>query len=178
MAQSLKLSENDVTIHLVRGGGFGAAGDDEAPRGSGAVFVAQGPFRVFEFSQSPPVTALFDQRARGSQIGLRRFPRVVFFRTRQSEQPRAQQQDVSLEQPHRTARRDLPSFVQVGDRARRARPLSRQRTQPGAGQESLGEFVLLASAAEAGHGLFDCGLRIVDCGFRDQKRQSTHSSRI
>jgi len=77
-----------------------------------------------------------------------------------TEQPGPHQQDVGLEQPHRAARSDLPGFVQVGHRARHARPSARQKTLPGAGEEAEGEIGQVAGAAEAGHDLGDLSLNI------------------
>jgi len=56
---------------------------------------------------------------------------------------------------HRATLSDFPGFVQVALRALGAGARADEKSQPSTGEEGFGEFVLLAGAAEAGHGLFN-----------------------
>ena len=73
--------------------------------------------------------------------------------------------DVSQEKPHGAALGDFPGFVQIflralgaGVRAGEApQPGAGEAPQPGAGEEAPGKVILMAGAAEAGHGGVNVG---------------------
>ncbi len=102
---------------------------------------------------------LFDEAACFGEVVLNRFPRVVIGHwclvIGHSTEPRSVEMDVGHEQRHQAAGGNLPGFVQVALRAVLACFSAKQTPLPRSREESLGEFVLRAGAAEAGHGGFD-----------------------
>ena len=130
----------------------------QAEPGNEELRGVQGRFGVCEFSLPASVTVLVYQPPSFRKIVLRALPRIARLT---EKQPGAVQVNVREEQRHRAAGGDLPGFVQVALRAFGAGPLTAETPLPRAGEQTAGEFVLLAGAAEAGHGLFNFPFTLV-----------------
>ncbi len=94
---------------------------------------------------------MFENQAAGlGEVVPRGLPRVRRFA---KEEPRSIQMDVGQEQRHRPELGDLPRLVQIALRALGAGTRAGETAQPSSGEKAAREVVLLAGAAQAGHGV-------------------------
>ena len=95
---------------------------------------------------------LEDQATGLGEVVLRGLPRIRFLA---EEEASAIEMDVRQEQRHGPALGDFPGFVEVALRALGAGARAGETAQPCAGEEAVGEVVLVAGAAKAGHGMVE-----------------------
>ena len=96
----------------------------------------------------------FDQPPGAGEVSLRGSPRI---RGCAEEEPCPVQVNVRHKQRHGAALGDFPGLVKVALRALGAGAAAVETPQPGPGEQAAGKNILVARAAEAGHGKVNVG---------------------